>query len=129
MRMSDLNFLSVLVAPVGVLSGDGQLRESFQERRDRKGSDFPLWYLTGALTESLGVASSSFEAVVAEDATVITWLNIRFGGEVRKVMLPINELNSKAMGLPAPAPLADIGLGDCIDCDSNKCKDICRESK
>jgi hypothetical protein len=40
-----LRSLSFLVAPVGQLSGDGQLRELIEERRQRRGAAVELWYL------------------------------------------------------------------------------------
>ena len=37
--MAEQNALYVLLAPVGQLTGNGQLRETVKERRNRKGKD------------------------------------------------------------------------------------------
>jgi len=53
-----LHSLSFLVAPLGQLSGDGQLRELIEERRQRKGADVELWYLGQDLVEELHLAQA-----------------------------------------------------------------------
>jgi len=108
--MSQLKQLSVLLAPFGQLSGDGQLRESFNERRDRKGKDFPLWFLTREMVIELDLAGPGYEAVIADDPTVVNWLQLRFGGEILTAELSIDHLNENANDLPPTAPHANLGL-------------------
>ncbi|WP_286195468.1 hypothetical protein [Synechococcus sp. CCAP 1479/9] len=114
--------LSFLVAPLGQLSGDGQLRELIEERRQRKGADVELWYLGQDLVEELhlaqafrhppakhqdpGSAQGPIEAVVAGDAAVITWLQLRFGGCAGSLALPTGWLQERAGALPPRAPSA-----------------------
>ena len=43
--MSEPQDFSLLHAPAGQLSSDGQLRETISERWDRKGGNLPLWHL------------------------------------------------------------------------------------
>ena len=108
--MSQLKQLSVLLAPFGQLSGDGQLRESFNERRDRKGKDFPLWFLTREMVIELDLAGPGYEAVIADDPTVVNWLQLRFGGEILTAELSIDHLNENANDLPPTAPHANLSL-------------------
>lgn len=118
-----LRSVSVLVAPLGQLSGDGQLRELIEERRQRMGREVDLWYLGPELVEELHLAQSirlspakdqaqlrpqgSVEAVAAGDAAVITWLQLRFGGCTGTLAVPKTWMQERAMGIPAapPAPL------------------------
>ncbi len=106
--MPELPLLRVLFAPSGQLSGDGQLRESIYERRDRKGDDFPIWYLPSNLVQKFTLMGDGLEAVVAQDPNIITWLQLRFGGEVLNVKLAIDELRKQASALPPTAPLAEL---------------------
>jgi hypothetical protein len=100
--------LSLLLAPIGQLSGDGQLRELFEERRDRKGANVELWYLPPALVQELGVGSALEEAVLAGDPAVITWLWLRFGGSRGEACLSPTLLHDRARALPPRAPLAPV---------------------
>lgn len=118
-----LRSLSFLVAPRGQLSGDGQLRELIEERRQRKGADVELWYLGPELVEELRLAQGfrhppakdqspgsprgPIEAIVAGEASVITWLQLRFGGCAGSLALPAGWLQERAGGLPPRAPAAD----------------------
>lgn len=102
--------LTLLVAPTGQLSGDGQLRELFQERRARPSTDNDLWYLNATVVGELGQGSAGHEAVVAVDPAVITWLQLRFGGQLRTVVLNNALLEERASELPPRAPLASVGV-------------------
>jgi hypothetical protein len=118
-----LRSLSFLVAPLGQLSGDGQLRELIEERRQRKGADVELWYLGPDLVEEQRLTQAfrhppakdqertrpqePIEAVVAGDAAVITWLQLRFGGCAGTLALPTGWLQERAGALPPQAPPAD----------------------
>ncbi len=93
----------VLLAPVGQLSGNGQLRETVEERRKKQGSDVPFWYLSPALVKKFQLSDSVLEAVVAEELTAINWLKLRFGGERNQVQLNLDDLREHASGLP-PGP-------------------------
>ena len=91
--MSEPKTLNVLLAPEGQLQGNGQLRESFHERRDRRGADYPMWYLNSSLVSKFNITEKKgYEAVVAEDPTTIAWLKLRFGGEKLSKELNIDEL-------------------------------------
>ncbi len=118
-----LRSLSFLVAPRGQLSGDGQLRELIEERRQRKGADLELWYLGPELVEELHLAQAfhhspakdqgktrpqdPIEAIVAGDTAVITWLQLRFGGCTGTLALTTGWLQKRAGALPPRAPAAD----------------------
>jgi hypothetical protein len=118
-----LRSLSFLVAPRGQLSGDGQLRELIEERRQRKGADVELWYLDPELVEELHLTQAfqhspakeqgqarpqdPIEAIVAADAAVITWLQLRFGGCSGTLALTTGWLQKRAGALPPRAPATD----------------------
>ncbi|MBW4529067.1 MAG: hypothetical protein KME02_00125 [Aphanothece saxicola GSE-SYN-MK-01-06B] len=116
-----LRSFSFLVAPLGELSEDGQLRELIEERRQRKGADVELWYLGPDLVEELRLGQAfshpagarhadphgeRIEAIVAGDASVITWLQLRFGGCAGSLAIPSGWLQERAGGLPPRAPVA-----------------------
>jgi len=107
--MSETKALNVLIAPEGQLQGNGQLRESFHERRDRKGKDYPMWFLNSSLVSKFNITEKEgYEAVVAEDATTIAWLRLRFGGEKLSKELNIDELWEHASLPPDPPERRDI---------------------
>lgn len=104
--------LSLLRAPVGQLSADGQLRELMQERRShgpQSGRDQELWYLTPELCDQ-SFGRDDLEAIVsAGDATAV-WLQLRFGGELLASDLPIDWLRLHARLLPPAAAPAPVGV-------------------
>ena len=109
--MSGSKSLIVLLAPEGQLKGNGQLRESFHERRDRRGADYPMWYLNSSLVSKFNITEKEgYEAVVAEDATTIAWLKLRFGGEKLSKELNIDELWEHASLPPEPPEIKDIAI-------------------
>ena len=109
--MSELKALNVLIAPVGQLQGNGQLRESFHERRDRRGSDYPMWYLNSELVSRFNISDKDgYEAVVAEDPSTIAWLKLRFGGEKLSKELNIDELWEYASLPPDPPEIKNIAI-------------------
>jgi hypothetical protein len=101
----------LLVAPLGQLSGDGQLRELMKERRGHGGGDAELWYLPPFLLVSLGLGSRDQEGIAALDPGVITWLQLRFGGVVKSASIDQASLAAKAQTLPAPPPCAALSTG------------------
>ena len=103
--MSEPKALYVLLAPLGQLSGNGQLRETVRERRNRKGDDVAFWYLSPELVQKFKLPGAAMEGVVAEDLTAINWLKLRFGGESSTAQLDLDELREYATALP-PAPIA-----------------------
>ncbi|KGG12449.1 MULTISPECIES: hypothetical protein [Prochlorococcus] len=107
--MNEFN-LYALVAPAGQLTGNGQLRETVSERRNRKGADVPFWYLSPELVAKYKISESSSEAVVAEDPTAIDWLRLRFGGEIKPLNMEKSELLQNAMELPPAAEIRDISM-------------------
>ena len=109
--MSETKALNVLLAPEGQLQGNGQLRESFQERRDRKGSDYPMWFLNSSLVLKFNISEKEgYEAVVAEESSTIAWLKLRFGGEKLSKNLNIDELWEYASLPPEPPEIKDIAI-------------------
>jgi len=107
--MSETKALNVLLAPEGQLQGNGQLRESFHERRDRKGSDYPMWFLNSSLVNKFNISDKKgYEAVVAEESSTIAWLKLRFGGEKFTKTLDIEELWEHASLPPEPPEIKDI---------------------
>ena len=109
--MSDSQSLYVLIAPLGQLSGDGQLRESFTERRDRKGADYPMWYITPEIVKDLDLSmNDNSEGVIAEDPKTIAWLKLRFGGERSQTDIEKDKLWEIANELPPIPKRRDIGL-------------------
>ena len=101
-----LQFLTLLLAPEGTLSGDGQLRELFLERRTREDGPTDLWYLPCTAVRELSLSDGSAEAVAALDPAVITWLQLRFGGDCQRMELPSGDLEPWASDLPPAAPLS-----------------------
>ena len=102
----------LLLAPLGQLSGDGQLRELIKERRGHGGGDAQLWYLPPFLLVSLGLGSRDQEGIAALEPGLITWLQLRFGGVVSAAAdLDQASLAAKAQTLPSPPPLADLATG------------------
>ena len=109
--MSEPKALYVLLAPAGQLCGNGQLRESINERRARRGSDYPMWYLTPELVQKFQLHDNrDLEAVVAEDSSAIAWLKLRFGGERKTAELETDQLWEFAGLPPEPDLRRDIGL-------------------
>ncbi len=102
--------LHVLLAPAGQLSGDGQLRELIAERRDRCGVTGPIWYLAPQQVAALRLAPAATreapqEAVVTTSASVLTWLQLRFGGHATRAAFAPGWLQAEAQALPQGAPL------------------------
>jgi hypothetical protein len=97
--------MHVLLAPAPQLSGDGQLRELIQERRERSGGTGAIWYLPPELVAVQGLGQG-LEAVVTPTAAVCTWLQLRFGGRPSQAPLTSAWLDAEAGALPAAAPLA-----------------------
>ena len=102
--MSEPKALYVLLAPLGQLSGNGQLRETVKERRNKKGEDVPFWYLSPELVQKLQLSGYGIEAVVAEELTAINWLKLRFGGESCTAQIDVDQLRQEAFALP-PEPI------------------------
>ena len=108
--MSEPKALYVLLAPAGQLSGNGQLRETVSERRNRQGDDVAFWYLSPELVKRFDLPCSGYEGVVAEEITAINWLKLRFGGESRNIQLDIDKLREHAKGLPPGPNVRDISV-------------------
>ena len=102
--MSEPKALHALLAPVGQLSANGQLRETVKERRKRQGTFVPFWYLSPELVRKFNLSGTGMEAVVAEELTAINWLKLRFGGESCTIQIDIEELREYATDLP-PLPI------------------------
>ncbi len=109
--MENSKTLHVLFAIKGQLCGNGQLRESINERRARRGADYPLWYLSPDLVQKFKLhENSEYEAVIAEDPSTIAWLKLRFGGEREIIEMDVNLLWEFASLPPDPDERRDIGL-------------------
>ena len=105
--VSGIKEIHVLLTPLGELSADGQLRESFTERRARLEKKYSLWYLTPKLLSKFGLRAYSglnYEAVAALDPALITWLKLRFGGNRICIKSDVNTLWKYASELP-PLPI------------------------
>ena len=98
---------SLLLAPVGQLSGDGQLRELIEERRACRGGTGPIWYLPSAQVAALGQGQGE-EAVATPSSAVLTWLLLRFGGSTSAAAIPTDWLEAEARALPPAARLAPL---------------------
>ena len=108
--MSEPEQLYVLLAPEGQLCGNGQLRESIDERRARRGADYKMWYLPPELVQKFGLDEDPrIEAVVAADSSSIAWLKLRFGGERKTAELDISQLWEHASAPPKKEKGKDIG--------------------
>ena len=109
--MSETKELIILLAPEGQLQGNGQLRESFNERRERRGANYPMWFLNSSLVSKFNITEKDgYEAVVAEDETTIAWLKLRFGGEKLSKTLNIDQLWEYASLPPEPPEIKDISI-------------------
>ncbi|ABX08852.1 Hypothetical protein P9211_09211 [Prochlorococcus marinus str. MIT 9211] len=108
--MDEIRDLYALLAPIGQLTGNGQLRETVSERRNRKGEDVAFWYLSPELVKKFKLSESTQEAVIADDPTAIDWVRLRFGGEVKTIKLDINQLRQNAMELPPGPTVRDISV-------------------
>ncbi len=108
--MTEPTALFALLAPLGQLSGNGQLRETISERRNRKGDDVAFWYLSPDLVKLFNLSQSEMEAVVAEEITAINWLKLRFGGETLNVELDLEQLRQQALSLPPGPIIRDISV-------------------
>ena len=91
----------VLIAELGQLCGNGQLRETISERRNKRGGDVAFWYLPPSLVNKFGISDSNFEAVVADEKTAINWLQLRFGGklQIMEFLFPKNFQDLKKLFL------------------------------
>ena len=98
----------VLIAPVGQLCGNGQLRETISERRNRKGANVAFWYLSEDLVSKFNIPGNNKEAVVAEEKTAVNWLQLRFGGKLLTKKFDRELLKNEASDLPPKANVKDI---------------------
>jgi hypothetical protein len=100
----------VLLAPLGQLSGDGQLRELIEERRDRHDGTGPIWYLQPDQVAALGLGQGrAEEGVATTSAAVLTWLQLRFGGRTCAAPVSTAWLDAEAKALPPRARLEALG--------------------
>ena len=53
--MSEPKALYVLLAPIGQLTGNGQLRETVKEPRKKKGEEVSFWYLSPELVQKFNL--------------------------------------------------------------------------
>jgi len=60
--------LHLLIAPIGQLSGDGQLRELIQERRNHRGEAAGIWYLAPQDLSDGGLCRQCPQGEAAGDA-------------------------------------------------------------
>ena len=122
--MAIVKTLYALFAPVGQLTGNGQLRESIQERRGIYGAEAHFWYLSNELVGKFGLAcEEGLEAVVAKESSVVVWQQLRFGGEIISVNLDLKELHVHAIQLPLAPLQAKIAT---TNCSENSCFGRCK---
>jgi len=116
-------FLYALMAPIGQLTGNGQLRESIQERRRAYGQEAHFWYLSNELLGQFELPfEEGFEAIVAEELSVVVWQKLRFGGKIISVNLDLKELLEHASQLPLAPLQAKISIRNCNDDPSCRCR-------
>ena len=106
--MAELKAVYLLLAPVGQLCANGQLRETVRERRKRLGDDVSFWYLSPDLVQKFQLSGSGYEGVVAEELTAINWVKLRFGGDRTRVQLDLEQLRQEAKALPPGPSVRDI---------------------
>lgn len=95
LRMISVPLASALIAPFGVLSGDGQLEEVLAERlRSGDGNAPDIWYLRPDQLEpstkaelqrrgiDLGTDHGAKELLLSTTPHLLVWLQLRFGGEL-----------------------------------------------
>ena len=99
----------LVVAPIGQLSADGQLRELMQERRERLRETAWIWYFNAA--DLSNHVPCTHEAVATLDPAVAIWLQLRFGGICREALLPMEWLTAHGQMLPPQAPNAPLDPG------------------
>jgi len=98
--------VSLLLAPAGSMSSDGQLREVFEERRRMAAPDLDLWFLP-AVPDQQGPPQ---EVVISGSPNLLVWLQVRFGGELRQgVVLPEALRRQLSAQLPPAAAPPLIG--------------------
>ena len=73
--MTEPKALYVVLAPQGQLSGNGQLRETVKEQRNRKGENVCFWYLSPQLVQKFNLPGQNVEGIVADQLSAINWLN------------------------------------------------------
>ena len=114
--MISFRLASVLFAPPGCLSGDGQLREVFEERiRGQEPAGQDLWFVSSdqfceqlrdALTQRGLRPTGPFELLISSEPHLLVWLQVRFGGELLEhVALPWGFQDLAASLPPAAAPV------------------------
>ena len=117
--MIAVRLASVLFAPPGCLSGDGQLREVFEERiRGQAPAGRDLWFVSAdqfsgqmraALTQRGHRPIGPLELLISSEPHLLVWLQVRFGGELlEQVALPGAGFQDLAPSLPPAA--APVGL-------------------
>ena len=108
--------LYALIAPIGQLAGNGQLRESIQERRRACEQEAHFWYLSNELVIQFELAfEEGLEAVVAEELSVVVWQQLRFGGKIIPINLDLKELHEHASQLPLAPLQVKISIRNCSD--------------
>ena len=103
LQMISVPLASVLVAPYGVLSGDGQLEEVLAERlRTRDGNAPDIWHLSPDQLEptlkaelqqrgvDLGTDHAAKELLLSTTPHLLLWLQLRFGGDLYE-HLPLRQ--------------------------------------
>lgn len=115
--MIAVRLASVLFASPGCLSGDGQLREVFEERiRGQEPAGRDLWFvsadqfsgqLRAALSQRALLPMGPLELLISSEPHLLVWLQVRFGGELlEQVALPGAGFQDLAPSLPpAAAPV------------------------
>ncbi|MEN9879078.1 MAG: hypothetical protein RLZZ158_2117 [Cyanobacteriota bacterium] len=117
--MIAVRFASVLFGPPGSLSGDGQLREVFEERiRGQEPAGRDLWFvsadqfsgqLRAALAQRGPRSTGPLELLISSEPHLLVWLQVRFGGELLEHM-PLLGAGFQDLDPRLPPAAAPVGL-------------------
>ena len=119
--MANQNRFYVLTAPVGQLCGNGQLRETISERRNRKGLEEPFWYLSPALVNKFKISEADLTDVynfrtfcLYEDIEMIKKNGLAKGGSLENAVVVKNTEILNPEGLRNNKEFVNHKILDCI---------------
>ena len=81
-----------------------------------RGEIYPSGTSPPELVQRFEQADPIFAAIITEDPSVIICLQLRFGGEISRIYLCIDQLWQQVSALPPKAPLTKLELKDGVSC-------------